>query len=91
MAWGLTKEDIPEVVIDVLPDVWESFVVFDSMGTQWRTGPGGVIGLDYNVVPLVMESLDIERKEIKVILPDLQVMERVAMKVMSDEQKEIRK
>lgn len=86
-AFGLNKEDIPDEEIEVLPDVWPSFLVFEGMYTQWRVGMGGAIGLDYNALPFVIEATGNDKDETKYIFPDIQVMEHTAMKVMADQNK----
>jgi hypothetical protein len=80
----LKPEDIPDEIIEVYPDNWKAFLVFDCMSTQWRSGGFGATGLDYNVIPLVLESLEIERNELGVILQDLRVLEAEALKVMNE-------
>ena len=83
-AFGLKPEDIPDEIIEVFPDNWKPFVVFDFMSTQWRSGGFGATGLDYNVIPLALEALEIERSELGVILQDLRVLEAEALKVMAE-------
>ena len=31
--------------------------VFQAMGTQWRMGFNGPVGLDYNVLPLLIKAV----------------------------------
>lgn len=83
--FGLSKEDIPDEIIEVFPDNWDSFLVFDGMSTQWRAGAMGATGLDYNVIPLVAKSIGVKGKEVSYILPDIRVMESEALKVMIEE------
>lgn len=82
---GLTRADYPEEDIEVYPDNWNAFIVFDSMSTQWRTGAIGATGLDYNVIPLVCSSVGIKKKEIPEILQDIRVLESEALKVMIEQ------
>ncbi|KMV71923.1 hypothetical protein AI28_07005 [bacteria symbiont BFo1 of Frankliniella occidentalis] len=51
--------------------------MFRAMATQWRTGVGGITGLDYNVLPWLMkiEGVDDEAAA----LNDVRVMERAAL------------
>lgn len=83
--FGLTKEDIPDEVVEVFPDNWKAFLTFDSMSTQWRVGGLGATGLDYSVLPLVCSSVGIKKKEIPEILQDLRVLESEALKVMIEQ------
>ncbi|WP_343582479.1 DUF1799 domain-containing protein [Enterobacter sp.] len=40
--------------------MWPSFLVFQAVSTQWRTGMGGASGLDYNVLPWVMRLHNVD-------------------------------
>ncbi|MBZ7660970.1 DUF1799 domain-containing protein [Klebsiella grimontii] len=77
----MTAEDYDDVVINVWPDIWPAFVVFRATSTQWRTSPGGVIGLDYSVLAWLMRVYDIA-DEVTAI-NDIQVMERVALNILN--------
>ncbi|OFU74665.1 hypothetical protein HMPREF3143_00145 [Enterobacter sp. HMSC16D10] len=66
--------------MDVLPDVWPSFLVFQAVSTQWRTGMGGVSGLDYNVLPWVMRLHNVDDEA--TALSDIRVMENAALCVI---------
>ena len=83
-AFGLTADDYDEVIIEVWPDVWPSFQVFQSASTQWRTGMGGPTGMDYNVMPWLMKVHGVEDEV--TALSDLKVMEAAALKVMHKQQ-----
>lgn len=54
------------------------------MGTQWRVGPGGAIGLDYGVLPSVMRLTGVPAKERAAIFQDVRVMEAEALAVMAE-------
>ena len=41
--------------------------------TQWRTGPSGLIGLDYNAVRWAFSLYDV--RDQRAMLEDLQIME----------------
>ncbi len=47
------------------------------MATQWRTGVGGVTGLDYNVLPWLMKVSGVEDEA--AVLDDIRIMERAAL------------
>jgi Phage related hypothetical protein (DUF1799). len=82
-AFGLTEDDYEDKVVNVWPDIWPSFLVFQSICTQWRTGMGGATGLDYNVLPWVMRLHGLSDEA--TALSDIQVMERAALKIMHKE------
>lgn len=46
----------PEAV-EVWPCNWKAAQVFTAMRRQWRTGPGGAIGLDYAALGVVCAAL----------------------------------
>lgn len=78
--FGLTPDDFDDTVIEVWPDVWPVFMVFQACATQWRTGMNGPSGLDYNVIPWLMKLQGID--DGAAALADLRVMERVALNIM---------
>lgn len=83
--FGLTKEDMPDEIVEVFPDNWKAFLTFDAMSTQWRCGAIGATGLDYNCLPLVAQSVGVKKKELPDILGDIRVLESEALKVMIEQ------
>ncbi|NIF28333.1 hypothetical protein F3J44_18355 [Pantoea sp. Tr-811] len=81
---GLTPEDIDEEEVEVWPDAWPAFRLFDALGTQWRVGQGGASGLDYTAIPATASMLGIKRRDLSDIFPDLRVMEVEALAVMAE-------
>ena len=79
--FGFSPEDYDETV-EVWPDNWKSFLVMDSMGTQWRTGACGATGLDYGALPNVMEFLGVSKKDRRGVFQDVRVMEVEALNSM---------
>ncbi len=84
-VFGLTKEDIPDEIVEVFADNWQAFLTFDSMSTQWRSSGMGATGLDYNVLPLVSKSVGLKKKDLPYILQDFRVLESEALKVMFEQ------
>lgn len=83
--FGLREEDMEEInTIEVYPDNWCSFLLFDFLATQWRTSAGGVIGLDYNVIPLAFDMLEVEEDSRQDAVLGLRVMESTAIRVMNE-------
>ncbi|MCK2109230.1 DUF1799 domain-containing protein [Pseudomonas juntendi] len=80
----MTLADIPVEEVEVWPDAWPAFRLFDAMGTQWRVGPGGPSGLDYTAIPATASMLGIKRRHLTDIFPDLRVMEVEALAVMAE-------
>lgn len=83
-ALGLTLDDIEEELVEVWPDAWPAFRLFDAMGTQWRLGQGGPSGLDYTAIAPTASMLGIKRRDLTDIFPDLRVMEVEALAVMAE-------
>lgn len=85
LAFGLTKDDMPDEIIEVYPDNWNSFLIFDGMSTQWRAGFNGPIGLDYSAIPIVGKSIGLSSRKSSKLLHDIRVMEAEALKLMAEE------
>lgn len=84
---GLTLEEASGPPFEVWPDNWASVLVFESMGTQWRTGPGGIVGLDYTPLPAVMRWRGVPRKQRAQVFDDVRVMEDAALIFIRQESK----
>jgi len=80
---GLRLSDF-EDTFEVWSDNWKSFLVMDSMWTQWRTGAGGATGLDYGVLPNVMRLAGVKAKDRPGIFQDIRIMESEAIAVMAE-------
>lgn len=80
-AFGLTEDDYSEEYVEIWQDNFDSFRLFKSMTTQWRTGMSGITGLDYNCLPWLMKIHGIPESER--IFNDLQIMEGEALKLMN--------
>jgi hypothetical protein len=72
---------------EVLPENWQTVMLFLACQTQWRTGGmGGVVGLDYNVVFKMMQVYKVEDERQQ--LEDLQIMEGAVLSKMAKKQKQ---
>lgn len=54
--------------------------MFLRLGTQWRLGPQGVMGLDYNVLQWLISLYPSDNPQ--GLLEDLQTMEQAALAAM---------
>ncbi len=81
-AFGLTKEDVA-VTVEVWPENFPSFHVFNSVASQWRYSMNGITGLDYNVLPTVLRLLNVARAEWHQIFDDIRTMESAALIVIN--------
>lgn len=85
MSLGLTQEDFENESMDsvgIFPDNLGSVNVFIAMSTQWRMGQMGPIGLDYNVLPLVCDLLNVDKEKRAEIFDDLRHLEDAALTEM---------
>lgn len=56
-----------------------------ALGTQWRQGPSGAYGLDYNAIPFVLRMKRIPRERWPDLFEDLRVLERAALLAMREQ------
>jgi len=80
-AWGLLPEDV-EVAVEVWEEAFPSFAVFEAMRTQWRVGAAGATGLDYGVLPFMLEMQHVDRAEWPTVTADVRLMEGAALDEM---------
>ena len=66
---------------EVLPEAWPAVTMFLRVQTQWRAGPGGVIGLDYGAVRWLFELEQVTKPA--ELLEDLQVIEAKVVEILS--------
>lgn len=80
---GLTLEDIA-TSIEVWPENVQAYNLFQGLGTQWRVGMGGPVGLDYYVAYHRMDRMGLSPTDYDQLDQDLQVMEAAALDVMRE-------
>lgn len=83
--FGLTVEEASDPPAEVWPDMVSTVNVFVAMGTQWRVGFSGPIGLDYSALPAVLRMVDVPRKEWTDVFDGLRAMESAALEHMHKE------
>ena len=68
----------------VWPENWLALMVFRRMGTQWVVGGmGGVVGLRYEALPMVMKVAGVPRSEWQEVFDGVQTMERRALSLLN--------
>lgn len=67
---------------EIWPENVDVLLMFLRCQTQWRTGPSGVVGLDYGVVLELCRLYDV--RDAKQLLADLQVMEAYALQLIAE-------
>lgn len=95
-AMGVSEDEIRESrdssAVEVWPDAVDPLRLFNGLMTQWRMGPGGPIGIDYAVVPMVAREIaGIRPRRLRELWWHLRVMESEALAVISEQAKEAMK
>jgi hypothetical protein len=67
------------MVVEVWPELWPAWVLFNRMSTQWRVGMGGVSGLDYNVLFRFLDRMRLSDSDYDQMLADISVLEDTAL------------
>ena len=81
-AIGLLREDVEDTSdVEVWPENWVPFKVFNKVSTQWRVWAGGATGLDYSVVYSTMDRMKIKKQ--LAVLDAIRVMEASALSTMN--------
>jgi len=83
IAAGLRPEDFSEEEIEVWPENEAALILLGNMATQWRVGPGGVIGLDYNVMLRLMDRMKLSDQEFEHLFQDMRIAEAEAIRLMN--------
>ena len=83
----MTVEEASDPPVEVWPDNCEALSVFAALGTQWRSGPGGVYGLDYNVLYRKLDRMKLEPDEYDQMEADIRILESAALDAMRKDQK----
>ncbi|MAE21813.1 MAG: hypothetical protein CMK92_05220 [Pseudomonas sp.] len=65
-----------ESTVEIWPETLPAIRLFTKCLTQWRAGPTGVIGLDYNVVDRLMDYDEIPLRERAELLTEISHLER---------------
>lgn len=71
----------------VYPDNAQTVGIFSDMMTQWRMGPAGATGLDYNALPVVLMIRAVTDDERQDVFDGLRVMEMAALKSIRERRK----
>lgn len=78
--FGLSDADYEaEKDIGVWPDNWDAVLLFDSLSSQWRSGPSGVYGLDYNVLYRKMDRMGLSPDRYDELEDEIRILEQAAL------------
>lgn len=84
--FGLAPEDyVTENTVDVLEEHVPAVLLFDEIGTQWRCGPMGAYGLDYNVLYQKLARLNLSREDYDDLEYAIRILEGAALDEMQKE------
>lgn len=87
-AWGMTAEQAAHFAASadeaVWPENWQAVDVFCAVSTQWRHGYAGPTGLDYAVLPAVLDLAGVVMDERADVFHAIRVMESEALERMHD-------
>jgi hypothetical protein len=78
----LPEEEVTPKHYQLWPEHWPAVDLFMRCFTQWRTGPAGLMGLDYNVVIALAGIYQVA--DLPATLEELQVMELHARQQIND-------
>ncbi len=70
--------------LGVWPENWPAVVVAGRSMTQWNVGPGGVVGLHYAALPVVMRAIGVSRKAWPQVFADIQVIESECLRLLRE-------
>lgn len=85
---GLRLEDLagPGDGIGIWEDNWLAVMAFVNLGTQWRMGSAGPIGLDYSAIEPTLRLIGTPQREWPEIFHCLRVLERAALEEMKPDE-----
>lgn len=66
-------------VVEIWPENWPAWLLFDRMSTQWRVGMAGPIGLDYNVLFRFLDRMHLDERDYDQMLHDISVLEQASL------------
>ena len=82
-AAGFFPEDYDIDDVEVWPENWSIWVIFQRLSTQWRFGMNGATGLDYAALYPLLDRLNPDAPaEWERTLDEIRLMESVALKAM---------
>lgn len=82
MSLGLTVEEASGPPVELWPDSVAPVNIFSELCTQWRIGPNGPVGLDYNVLFHKLDRLRLKRTEYARLESAIRIMEDEALNVI---------
>lgn len=82
----MTIDELSGEPAAIWPDNLAAVNLFIGLGTQWRVGAAGAVGLDYNVLYRKLDRLNLSVAEYDALEDDVRVMEEEALNTMQQSQ-----
>jgi len=79
---GLTVDEACGPPVEIWPDSERAVSLFIELCTQWRIGPNGPVGLDYNVLFHKIDRMNLKRKDYDLLESQVRTMEDEALNVI---------
>ncbi|WP_230849873.1 DUF1799 domain-containing protein [Ralstonia solanacearum] len=82
-AFGLMLADVQPEPLSIWPENAAAVEAFVHLGTQWRIGARGPIGLDYAAIPVVLQLLRVPPDDHADVFAGIRIMEHAALAEMN--------
>lgn len=82
-ALGLVEDQKPSQVEYLWPENVRTWIVWNEVQTQWRTGMSGATGLDYAGVRAHLDEVGLEGDERRQVYDGIRAMERATLSALS--------
>jgi hypothetical protein len=84
--FGLKADDYAaENTVEVWPDNLEAINLLAQIYRQWRVGPGGPYGLDYNVLYHKLDRMGLTPERYAELEEEIRILEGAALDAMCDD------
>lgn len=85
MPEGFELSDYEEPEVELWPDNEPAIGLYSRVATQWRTGPGGPFGLDYNIVYREMDDQGLSGDSREEMKAAIRVIEAAALRHLRED------
>ncbi|WP_298929248.1 DUF1799 domain-containing protein [uncultured Ramlibacter sp.] len=75
----MEPEDFAHEQVELWPENWEAYCLFAFLGTQWRYGMSGPVGLDFSVLHRELDDLGLSGDDRQRMKHDIRAMEAAAL------------
>lgn len=77
-------KELAAQVVEVWPENWPAFQLFQDVSTQWRVGMGGATGLDYLALYPLIDRQTSTTDEWRELFDDVRALEVWALEAMQE-------